>query len=281
MSFSEIVKGQIKELAQFTSEEKYLFLNEHDFHHVFFKLAYDKLKKIKKQDFLHPEYPTFHRLELKTDKKPYYYAISQTAKRGHYDFVVFSEDFYNNPDNDFNRISNKKVNTLNDEKKPYLDLAIEFKYFIDKIDLNSINLDITKLDLAVEAKEKILVIFYKGDIPNIKTDVNNLKNKSVIIYIYHLPKINNLNEEINKQKWTSAKTYVKTAPHEYIVDKQNPELFKTICGMIDKEGYYAEFTLFGNTKTYKYLKIGNYKYWHIDNILNRNLIHEENIKLKM
>lgn len=187
MSPLEIIKEKIKELAKFMSEKKYLFLNEHDFHHIFFNLVYNELKKTNKQDLFHPEYPTFHRLELKKDKKPYYYASSQSAKRGHYDFVVFSEEFYNKWHGNFDKISNKKVDTLNDEKKPYLDLAIEFKYFttenIDVNNINDINLDMTKLDLADEAKEKISVIFCKEDIPEIKIKINELQNKSIMIYI--------------------------------------------------------------------------------------------------
>ena len=75
-----------------------------------------------------------------------------------------------------------------------------------------------------------------------------------------------LEKEIARQRWIFAKTYAKTAPHEYIVEKSNPKLFDKICGLIDAEGYSE---IWKDGKEYKYLKIGGYKYWHFDNILNR------------
>ena len=70
---------------------------------------------------------------------------------------------------------------------------------------------------------------------------------------------------IKNQKWKFAKTYAKTAPHEYIVDEWNIELFKEICHLIDTEGYEEKFY----DKTFRYYNIGEFKYWHYETILNR------------
>ncbi len=37
---------------------------------------------------------------------------------------------------------------------------------------------------------------------------------------------------IEKQQWKFAETYAKTAPHEYIIDEWNIELFNEICHLI-------------------------------------------------
>jgi hypothetical protein len=81
--------------------------------------------------------------------------------------------------------------------------------------------------------------------------------------------IQELEKEIAEQKWIFAKTYAKTAPHEYIVKKSSPEFFDKMCRLIDSEGYNARWR---DGKEYKYLKIGTYKYWHFDIILNREKI---------
>ena len=71
--------------------------------------------------------------------------------------------------------------------------------------------------------------------------------------------------KIERQHWKFAKTYAETAPHEYIVDEWNIELFNEICRLIDNEGYEEKFY----DKTFKYFNIGKFKYWHCDNVLNR------------
>ena len=71
--------------------------------------------------------------------------------------------------------------------------------------------------------------------------------------------------KINTQHWQFAKTYAETAPHEYIVDEWNIELFNEICHLIDTEGYEEKFY----DKVFKYYNIGEFKYWRCGNILNR------------
>jgi len=72
-------------------------------------------------------------------------------------------------------------------------------------------------------------------------------------------------KKIDNQKWKFAKTYAETAPHEYIVDEWNIDLFKEICHLIDTDGYEEMFY----DKPFRYYNIGKYKYWHYDTILNR------------
>jgi hypothetical protein len=69
--------------------------------------------------------------------------------------------------------------------------------------------------------------------------------------------------------WTFAKTYAKIAPHEYIVKENESELFAEYEDKISKSGKEEEFTLHGKTNVYRYCYEGAYKYWIIENILNR------------
>lgn len=80
----------------------------------------------------------------------------------------------------------------------------------------------------------------------------------------------NINNFVASAQWTFAKTYAKTAPHEYIVrDKlsnANQKLFDEFADLINREGYEQKFY---NT-TYKYYNIDDKRYWVMDNILNRD-----------
>ena len=84
-----------------------------------------------------------------------------------------------------------------------------------------------------------------------------------------------IKKEIKKAKWIFAKTYAKTAPHEYIIKDKNPWLFNAIANLIDTKGYLRDFTLFGHTETNKYFDIDGYKYWHYEVVLNRDKIKKE------
>ena len=70
---------------------------------------------------------------------------------------------------------------------------------------------------------------------------------------------------IEEQYWKFATTYAKTAPHEYIVDEWNIDLFNDICHLIETDGYVEYFY----SKPVTYYNIGELKYWRCDNILNR------------
>ena len=54
-------------------------------------------------------------------------------------------------------------------------------------------------------------------------------------------------------------------PHEYIVNREYPDLFYKMVKMINNDGYSKEFM----GKEYRYLNISKYRYWYINNILNR------------
>ena len=73
---------------------------------------------------------------------------------------------------------------------------------------------------------------------------------------------------IEDAKWTWAKTYAKWAPHEYIVQQQNYELHKALAEVIRVYGHRELF----KGKPYRVLFIGDYKYWHMENILNRTKV---------
>lgn len=75
---------------------------------------------------------------------------------------------------------------------------------------------------------------------------------------------------INLANWRFAKT-MPEIPHEYIVIDDYPkkaEQINTFIAEIEQSGYQGSF--YG--KEYKYLKINNYKYWLIENIINRSKI---------
>ncbi len=73
---------------------------------------------------------------------------------------------------------------------------------------------------------------------------------------------------VSKLEWRFAKT-MPEIPHEYIVrdnlSNKDKTLFDRLATHIKEQGYIGKFAL----KTYWYIDIGDYKYWVIDNILNR------------
>ena len=70
--------------------------------------------------------------------------------------------------------------------------------------------------------------------------------------------------------WIFAKTYAQTAPHEYIVREKLPaDLqadFDWFANLIDHEGYEDKFY----DATFTYLPIDSKKYWHMENLINRD-----------
>ena len=86
-------------------------------------------------------------------------------------------------------------------------------------------------------------------------------------------KFNEIKNFILKADWTFAKT-MPGIPHYYVVrdslSKSDKKLFDDFGKFIDKHGYTAKFF----SKKYTYYKIGNYKYWIIENILNRDIIKQ-------
>lgn len=76
---------------------------------------------------------------------------------------------------------------------------------------------------------------------------------------------------INRNKWVFAKTMAEI-PHYYIVrdnlSENDKKLFDEFDVFIKKNGYSTKFY----SKQYTYFNLGNYKYWVIENILNRAML---------
>lgn len=74
---------------------------------------------------------------------------------------------------------------------------------------------------------------------------------------------------VDRNEWVFAKT-MPEIPHYYIVrdnlSEDNKKLFDEFSEFIKKNGYIKKFF----SKEYSYFNIGNYKYWVIGNILNRD-----------
>lgn len=84
---------------------------------------------------------------------------------------------------------------------------------------------------------------------------------------------NDFGELIKSVKWQFAKT-MPDIPHEYIVIENYPKKkdeIRQFVKEIESNGYTQNFF----TKEYKYLEIGDYKYWVIENIINRAKIEEK------
>lgn len=75
-------------------------------------------------------------------------------------------------------------------------------------------------------------------------------------------------QDIKAQEWTFAKTYAQSAPHEYFLYHQNPELYKALVKKIEKSGVSERFF----KRNYIYLYLGKYKYWYIGTVMNRTPI---------
>ena len=76
---------------------------------------------------------------------------------------------------------------------------------------------------------------------------------------------------IDSADWVFAKTYAKTAPHEYVVRKKNRHLedeFVYFVKFIRKHGYEEKFW----SKTHTYYNVGEYKYWTMGNPIDETTI---------
>ena len=65
--------------------------------------------------------------------------------------------------------------------------------------------------------------------------------------------LTSLNKGIAEQRWQNAKTYEKTAPHEYFIKSWNPQLFSLFLKAIKLNGKDEIFSLFGHEKMYCYI----------------------------
>lgn len=181
MEKTVIIKKAINQLANEYKHNNNYFFNEHDFHHIFFNLVYSDLKP-----YIHPEYPTVMRFIREKEKDDEYQknkhsfsANIKKGRRGHYDFVVLSREFYDKNKYDFYKLSNKKAG-INENKIPFIEIALEFKYITDRIDIEKIKFDIFKLREGKEVKNKILIIFTRKCISDdIKKEIKKVTGDEV------------------------------------------------------------------------------------------------------
>jgi len=165
-----MVQNAIIELKEEFRNNKDCFFNEHDLHHVF----YCKLSHL--GNLVRPEYPTRRRFFAdKIDREEYARGkhsfpprgenVPGTSRRGHYDFAILSEDFYNEfkgLSDRFERLSSKNVDTnLDQEGRKYVDIAIEFKYITGPCQRKTIEFDLFKLGEAEEVRKKIFLVFIR------------------------------------------------------------------------------------------------------------------------
>jgi hypothetical protein len=80
-----------------------------------------------------------------------------------------------------------------------------------------------------------------------------------------------LNDFVNACRWTFAKTYADTWPHEYIVrERVDLHLFDSLAHLIESRGYVASFCETQQT----YWDHSGQTYWHMEDIINRCLTSE-------
>ena len=171
------IKDALNRLSDLYKQNENDFFNERDIHHLFFSMIYSDFKPL-----VHPEYRTNKRFIREKSKKEKYQEDKHSfvpeikkGRRGHYDVVVLSNEFYQRNKKNFDKLSNKTIGINSNEKK-YIDIALEFKYFIDRIDLEEISFDIFKLREGDEIKHKILVIFLKKGVDLTDTMEKNIKD---------------------------------------------------------------------------------------------------------
>jgi len=74
--------------------------------------------------------------------------------------------------------------------------------------------------------------------------------------------------QIEKADWTTS---FRPSFHQYILRHENPDLYRYIDMKIRLDGY---FEMFGRSY-YKYIDIGQHKYWMCGTVLNRTLLDED------
>jgi hypothetical protein len=74
----------------------------------------------------------------------------------------------------------------------------------------------------------------------------------------------------NSAEWRKTTTYPPHLEHEYILREKYPELFQLLSNAIDQYGYDESFY----SKTYRYLTLDGYRYWHFDTLVNRETLEK-------
>jgi len=78
-----------------------------------------------------------------------------------------------------------------------------------------------------------------------------------------------LQSAIDAAEWRKT-DYIQ--PHKYILQHTHPDLYAALAQALEsnEEGYSGTFRGW----TYRYLHIGDYKYWRIEDVVNREFIPE-------
>ncbi len=91
-----------------------------------------------------------------------------------------------------------------------------------------------------------------------------------------MPDLAEIQAGLESCQWTFAKSYAKTAPHEWVaIGRTISEQFaRRAAQAIVDHGVDEEFRIFRTVKTYRYLYLGGFKYWimsepHEIQIINR------------
>lgn len=86
-----------------------------------------------------------------------------------------------------------------------------------------------------------------------------------------------LQQLIDSVPWKEAKTYKDFAPHEYILRTDCSDVWEEIAKAIDIGGIMESFQMGGMPRPvwYRYYRLGRYKYWHYELVLNRALLDED------
>ena len=82
---------------------------------------------------------------------------------------------------------------------------------------------------------------------------------------------------IPQGNWHRAKYLSDVAPHEYIRMREEPRLATDLIWTIRDYGVDEEFTLHNYRKTYRYLYLGEYKYWYMEPFLGNSKLHHDSI----
>jgi hypothetical protein len=80
---------------------------------------------------------------------------------------------------------------------------------------------------------------------------------------------------LERGRWTFAKTYARFAPHEWLAKGRTitPGDFLFAACMIQEHGVDEEFQVFHHRRTYRYLYLGRYKYWLMEDAETSTIIN--------
>jgi len=107
------------------------------------------------------------------------------------------------------------------------------------------------------------------------TKGSEIMEKTTAIFKRHeaevLKRKQKLVDMINAAKWKKT-DYI--SPHEYILEKNEPELHAALSELIDNYGYPRMF----QGKEYTCYNILEYRYWHMEEVINRAINAKEKRK---